>query len=116
MINSDTEAPLITSQTKLITLSVIFFLSSCVMLLTLNTRRLALNIKKKKLDIPETGSVQTGLTGESEILVSKYNKCPRPLKVTPMVRRKLSRITSMAQKQMSSEVNEVKSMSRTIFS
>ena len=109
-------ASLITSKTKLMTLSVIFFLSSCVMLLTLYTRRLALNIKKKKLDIPETGSVQTGLTDESEILVSKYNKYPRPLKVTPMVRRKLSRITSMAQKQMTSEINEIKSMSRTIFS
>lgn len=86
------------------------------MVLTLYTRCLALNIKKKKLDIPDPGSnVQNGLTDESEILVSKYNKYPKPLKVTPMVRRKLSRITSMAQKQMASEINEVRSMSRTVF-
>ena len=86
------------------------------MVLTLYTRRLALNIKKKKLDISDPGSnVQNGLTDESEILVSKYNKYPKPLKVTPMVRRKLSRITSMAQKQMASEINEVRSMSRTVF-
>lgn len=85
------------------------------MLLTLYTRRLALNIKKKRLDIPDpAGSVQN-VTDESEILVSKYNKCPKPLKVTPMIRRKLSRITSMAQKQMASEINEVHSMSRTVF-
>lgn len=85
------------------------------MLVTLYTRRLALNIKKKRLDIPDPGSVQDRLTDESEILVSKYNKYPKPLKVTPMIRRKLSRITSMAQKQMASEINEVHSMSRTVF-
>ena len=85
------------------------------MLLTLYTRRLALNIKKKRQDIPDPGSVQDRLTDESEILVSKYNKYPKPLKVTPMIRRKLSRITSMAQKQMASEINEVNSLSRTVF-
>ena len=85
------------------------------MLLTVFTGRLALNIKKKKLDLPEPLSDQNGLSDDSEILVSKYNKYPTPLKVTPMVKRKLSRLTSMAQRQMASEINEVKSMSRTVF-
>ena len=99
----------------IIKLSVIFLSSSCAVFLTLLTRRLAFNIKKRKLDIPEPGKEQNGLMVESEIFVSKYKRFPTPLKVTPMVKRKVSRLTSMAQKQMASETNEIKNMSRTVF-
>ena len=94
-------------------ISVLFSLSCSVLILALYTNHLAIITKKNKLRELLNGSKNESCHHKKKILADfdeKYFICPEPIAVTPTQQRKVSRISSMAQKQIVQDIHEVKEM------
>ena len=84
-----------------------------MLILALYTNHLALKSKEINMRRVLNSSKNESCHNKKKILADfdeKYSICPEPIAVTPTEKRKVSRVSSMAQKQVVQDIHEVEEM------